>query len=70
MFHLLLSKPQKDTSSDRTAPLKPKDGLNGPPVGSFSATSEVAPFQNIGLILADLTLADLTLADLTLADPW
>src|SRR5579864_2847777 len=30
--HLLLSEPQRDTSSDRTAPLKPKDGLNGPPV--------------------------------------
>ena len=29
--HLLLSEPQRDTSSDRTAPLKPKDGLNGPP---------------------------------------
>jgi putative transposase len=30
--HLLLSEPQRDTSSDRIAPLKPKDGLNGPPV--------------------------------------
>ena len=30
--HLLLSEPQRDASSDRTAPLKPKDGLNGPPV--------------------------------------
>src|SRR6266849_7827103 len=30
--HLLLSEPQRDTSSDRTAPLKPKDGLNGPPM--------------------------------------
>jgi len=30
--HLLLSEPQRDTSIDRTAPLKPKDGLNGPPV--------------------------------------
>src|ERR1700720_2716312 len=29
--HLLLSEPQRDTSSDGTAPLKPKDGLNGPP---------------------------------------
>jgi REP element-mobilizing transposase RayT len=29
--HLLLSEPQQDTSSDRTAPLKPKGGLNGPP---------------------------------------
>jgi REP-associated tyrosine transposase len=26
--HLLLSEPQRDTSDDRTAPLKPKDGLN------------------------------------------
>src|ERR1700720_1174005 len=30
--HLLVSEPQRDMSSDRTAPLKPKDGLNGPPV--------------------------------------
>ena len=30
--HLLLSEPQRDTSSDGTAPLKPKDGLNGPSV--------------------------------------
>src|SRR5260370_22515541 len=30
--HLLLSEPQRDTSSGRTAPLNPKDGLNGPPV--------------------------------------
>src|ERR1700687_1425182 len=30
--HLLLSEPQRDTSSGRTAPLKPKDGLSGPPV--------------------------------------
>ena len=31
-LHLLLSEPQqRDTSSDRTAPLKPKAGLNGPP---------------------------------------
>src|SRR5450631_286958 len=30
--HLLLSEPQWDTSSGRTAPLKPKPGLNGPPV--------------------------------------
>jgi len=29
---LLLCEPQRDTSSGRTAPLKPKDGLNGPPV--------------------------------------
>ena len=29
---LLLSEPQHDTSSDRTAPLKPTSGLNGPPV--------------------------------------
>jgi putative transposase len=29
--HLLLSEPQQDKSSDRTAPLKPKGGLNGPP---------------------------------------
>jgi putative transposase len=30
--HLLLSEPQGDTSSDGTAPLKPKGGLNGPPL--------------------------------------
>jgi putative transposase len=30
--HLLLSEPPQDNSSDRTAPLKPKAGLNGPPV--------------------------------------
>src|SRR5712692_8366924 len=30
--HLLLSEPQRDTSSDRTVPLKPKPGLSGPPV--------------------------------------
>ena len=30
--HLLLSEPQPDSSSNGTAPLKPKDGLNGPPV--------------------------------------
>jgi len=29
--HLLLSEPQRDMSSNGTAPLKPKDGLNGPP---------------------------------------
>src|SRR5437660_9334074 len=28
--HLLLSEPQGDTSSGRTAQLKPKDGVNGP----------------------------------------
>jgi hypothetical protein len=30
--HLLLGEPQWDRSSDRIDPLKPKDGLNGPPV--------------------------------------
>src|SRR5258708_2240385 len=30
--HLLLSEPQRDMSSSGTAPLKPKDGLNGPPL--------------------------------------
>jgi REP element-mobilizing transposase RayT len=33
--HLLLSEPQLDTSGDRSAPLKPKDGLNGPPLGEL-----------------------------------
>jgi putative transposase len=28
--HLLLSEPRREASSDGTAPLKPKDGLNGP----------------------------------------
>ena len=32
--HLLLSEPQQDASGGGTAPLKPKDGLNGPPVRS------------------------------------
>src|ERR1019366_860079 len=31
--HLLLSEPQGDIDSGGSAPLKPKDGLNGPPVG-------------------------------------
>ena len=39
--HLLLSEPQRDTSSDGTAPLKPKGGLNGPP-----ATSQVLLAKN------------------------
>jgi hypothetical protein len=30
--HLLLSEPQRDVYGDHNAPLKPKDGLNGPPV--------------------------------------
>ena len=30
--HLLLSEPQRDIDSSGSAPLKPKDGLNGPPV--------------------------------------
>jgi putative transposase len=30
--HLLLSEPQGDTYSDHSTPLKPKDGLNGPPL--------------------------------------
>jgi putative transposase len=32
--HLLLSEPQRDAYSDHNAPLKPKDGLNGPPSGA------------------------------------
>jgi putative transposase len=31
--HLLLSEPQGETDSSGSTPLKPKDGLNGPPVG-------------------------------------
>ncbi len=34
--HLLLSEPQRDSSGDGTAPLKPKDGLNGPPVHTLA----------------------------------
>jgi putative transposase len=30
--HLLLSEPQRDVGGGGSAPLKPKDGLNGPPV--------------------------------------
>ncbi len=30
--HLLLGEPRLDTSTDKTAPLKPKAGLSGPPV--------------------------------------
>lgn len=30
--HLLLSEPQRDIDSSGSAPLKPKGGLNGPPV--------------------------------------
>ena len=30
--HLLLSEPQQGSSGDRTVPLKPKGGLNGPPL--------------------------------------
>ncbi|HEY6765623.1 MAG TPA: hypothetical protein VI386_12685 [Candidatus Sulfotelmatobacter sp.] len=29
--HLLFSEPHRDASSSGTAPLNPKDGLNGPP---------------------------------------
>jgi hypothetical protein len=38
--HLLLSEPQQDTSSGRTALLKPKPGLNGPPT-HFGLLSEL-----------------------------
>src|SRR5271169_1758883 len=34
--HLLLSEPQRDALADNTAPLKPKDGLNGPPSGPLA----------------------------------
>ena len=37
--HLLLSEPQRDTPSGRTAPLKPKDGLNVPPAMSSCRTA-------------------------------
>ena len=40
--HLLLSEPQRDTSIDRTAPLKPKDGLSGPPVLSETKQDTLA----------------------------
>ncbi len=41
--HLLLSEPQQDTSSDRTAPLKPKPGLNGQPAQSRTPPSISRP---------------------------
>src|SRR3984893_12301919 len=44
--HLLLSEPQPDSCSDRTAPLKPKDGLNGPPVLKPKKTANVAVTQS------------------------
>src|SRR5260370_6029928 len=44
--HLLLSEPQRDTSSDGTAPLKPKDGLNGPPVLSEQQRDTLAEELN------------------------
>jgi hypothetical protein len=53
-IHLLLSEPQRGTSSDGTAPLKPKDGLSGPPVnlkgcGYRSAEALRHPKANIFL---------------------
>src|SRR6266496_2887252 len=42
-IHLLLSEPQQDTSSDRTAPLKPKPGSSGPPVLLRAGLAEAAP---------------------------
>ncbi len=36
--HLLLSEARQDSSSDRSTPLKPKDGLNGPPVHTLADT--------------------------------
>jgi putative transposase len=36
--HLLLSEPRRGASRFGTAPLKPEDGLNGPPVGVGAAT--------------------------------
>jgi hypothetical protein len=35
--HLLLGEPRLDLFSGRTAPLKPKDGLNGPPFNLHSS---------------------------------
>src|ERR1700676_2599071 len=43
--HLLVSAPQRDTSSGRTAPRKPKDGLNGPPVRPGQRSAAAAPCQ-------------------------
>src|SRR5271156_6750521 len=34
--HLLLSEPQRDIGSRGSAPLKPKDGLNGPPLSTLA----------------------------------
>ena len=41
--HLVLSEPQWETSSCRTAPLKPKDGLHGPPVQNHNGNSVLHP---------------------------
>jgi hypothetical protein len=38
--HLPLSEPQGDIDGSGSAPLKPKDGLNGPPAGHFAIYQE------------------------------
>jgi hypothetical protein len=43
-LHLLLSEPLRDTFSDGTASLKPKDGLNGPSV-RLNLSGDVHPSQ-------------------------
>jgi REP element-mobilizing transposase RayT len=53
--HLLLSETQEDTSGDRTAPLKPKTGLSGPPVDKFDvlkARLKPRPFKAESVIAA------------------
>jgi putative transposase len=40
--HLLVSEPRRDASDDRNVPLKPKDGLNGPPVPNGLAVHTLA----------------------------
>jgi len=40
LHYLLLSEPQRDTSGGGTAPLKPKDGLNGPPAQQVAGAFE------------------------------
>src|SRR5258707_1084895 len=51
--HLLLSEPQQDTSSSGTAPLKPKEGLSGPPVHPPDVRVKVAT-RRLGVICSVL----------------
>jgi hypothetical protein len=56
--HLLLSEAQRDAYGDHNFPLKPKDGLNGPPVTLLqrvvisAAASNITPMANAAQELA------------------